>query len=213
MDKKTREMLRELDELSRYNWPPGEKILGGDVHGTIAFLKGVTRCLRLGTVVTERERKEKIESRLRSEWELRRFGEEIGLFLDTVDAMNDRLCGVVDGILISLGYHRYNRGEWRSKCNSTLLLRFRNAWTECHNKRGETILLSQEPIWLNPTLIVWTTIVRTTKIDSWVTKCQQHPHGPRLGGLILRNRKLTSPSGELMTACVPLKMSCSPNSS
>ena len=126
MDKKTQEMLIELDLLRSLDWAPGTTVSGQDVHGTIAFLKGITRSLRLGTVFSERERKEKIETRLQSRRAVRRFRETIGRLLDAVDEMNDLLRAVADGILNSIGYRRHDRGEWRLKCDSTLFLQFRN---------------------------------------------------------------------------------------
>jgi hypothetical protein len=130
MDRKTKEILHKLDQMRRVDWEPGTKVMGMDVHTTIDILAGLTRNLCTGTVFLSREREKKRKRKLRTRLEARRemiqFRESIDRFITLVEEMNNLLRDISDGILVSLGYHRHDRGDWQLSCYSSVFLQFRD---------------------------------------------------------------------------------------
>jgi len=126
MDRKTKEILRELDKMRRVKWKPGTELYGTDVHTAIDIVYGLTRILRPGSVIIKQEREELKKSRLLVRRETKEFREDISRFITLLEEMNAELSEVTDGILISLGYHRHDRGDWQLKCDSTVFIQFRD---------------------------------------------------------------------------------------
>ena len=126
----------QLEEKSRRRYPPGATLATMPVHDYFAMM----RDLRLLILQKERElelRKEERKRELELHKEERKrkllrrqarrdFREKIGRVEALTEEANDSLRDMTEAILISFGYHRHQRSEWRLSCYSTVLMTFRD---------------------------------------------------------------------------------------
>jgi hypothetical protein len=145
MDRKTKAILKRLDEMREFPWEPGTRAFGMDIQLAIAMVYGLTKHMRPGTVFLDRTRQRKKMSRLQATRREMQFRENIDRFLAFVEEANGKIGGVADGILLSLGYHRPNRHGWELNCESTILQKFRDAVDAMKNAKTDTPTVSVPP--------------------------------------------------------------------
>jgi hypothetical protein len=93
----------------------------------------------LGTVFLEEEREKRTVSRLRKRRQTMLFRAKLDNFITLLNEANDKLGEIAAGILVSLGYHRHHRGNWRLKCDSTILLQVRDKVKAMKNTKTEAL--------------------------------------------------------------------------
>lgn len=144
MDRVTRKWVEELEQLRSAPWKPGEKFMGADVHSVIDTLVGLCRSLSPGSVIVRQEREAKLLSRLEAQRESRRFLERIDHYLAVFNELDTALVTVTEGILISLGYRRHNRDNWRMP-DTVVLQRLKETLDPKNQAKSQPLLTLSPP--------------------------------------------------------------------
>jgi hypothetical protein len=145
MDRKTKEILKRLEQMRKFPWKSGTRVCNMDVHLLIGTLYGLTKRLGLGTVFLDRERQMKRLSRLEATRREIEFREDVDCFLARVEEASGKLGEVIDGIMLSFGYHRPYRQCWRVKCESRVFQEFRDTVNTMKNTKSSSPTLPIPP--------------------------------------------------------------------
>ena len=146
MDRKTREFLNIFAQGRQHAQQEGDT----EFDNLMQTMEKLCRILKPGTVILERERGEERNIRLDARRRARDYRQSIDRFLTFFEEVNQRLGRTADAILMTLGYRRHDRGEWRLRCTSTVLLQLHHEVTAMTSPNQTQPLIVHVPPDMDP---------------------------------------------------------------